>query len=132
MTRDPLGFDPISHIQQAQNPARHQALEAYRQNILLRGTTIAGSIVSGPPIGEDGQPMTWERRQTLAAQRAKYDSAKIVSGEIDYRKDSPGIETEVLGTSSQAEVDKQPHMTIVTPTELVLVKLTPEQAAELK
>ncbi len=128
---DPLGIDPIVNICQVGDQRLQKAISAYAKNILLKGTTVADTITPGEPIGEDGKPLTLERRVELAAARTPYDVKKARAGELDYSKDAPPIETEKIGESAQREIDKQPDMTIVTPKDFKLVPLTPEQTAEL-
>ncbi len=128
---DPLGITPIVHIQEVRNPKLQRALQAYANNVLVKGTTVAGTITPGTPIGEDGLPLTPERRKEIAAARATYDPKKAMKGELDYAHDAPPIETEKLGVSAQKEIDKQPDITIVIPKELVIRPLTPEEKLEL-
>jgi hypothetical protein len=132
MPHDPLGFDPVAIVHQIKNPELQRALDMYRHNILVRGTTVTNSIDPGEPIAEDGQPMTLERRRELAAQRPPLDFRKVATGELDYRKDTPPIATEKLGTSSQARVDAQPEMTLVRDREMVIRKLTTAEEAEIE
>ncbi len=126
-----MGVDPIVHIQQIKNPKLDQALSAYAKNILLKGTTVANTIVPGAPVGEDGLPLTEERRREIAAARVPYDPKKARAGQLDYAHDAPPIETEALGKSAQREIDKQPDMTIVVPQEFVIRPLTAAEKAEL-
>ena len=128
---DPLGLDPVQHVQMVKTTGMQRAVDFFRHNVLLRGTTMARTVQPGPALGEDGQPMTLERRRELAAQRAPLDFRKVDTGEIDYRRDNPSIETESLGRSAAAIVAAQPEMTVVKNREAVLRPLTDAERAEL-
>lgn len=128
---DPLGIDPIVLIQHIKNPVLQRSIAAYAKNMLLKGTTVADTVTPGVAIGEDGLPLTAERRAEIAATRQPYDVDKARAGTLDYSTDAPPIATEKLGASAQKEIDKQPDITVVTPKDFKLVPLTPEQTAEL-
>ncbi len=137
---DPLGLDGVVQIKQQVNPRLHRAVDAYRKNILVRGTTQAYSVKRGngtpapvgPPIGEDGLPLTEERRRELAAARTKYSVDAAREGTLDYVKSDAPIATEKLGASAQKAIDAQPEFTVVFPYELELTpEMTADQQAEL-
>jgi hypothetical protein len=121
---DPLGIDPIEQIQRIKNVALQRSIEAFRNNILLRGTTMIDRDKPAevkPPVGDDGQPLTKEKRREIASKRAAYDPESFGKKEdLGYAQDLQDHPVEALGESAEKAIQLQPEMTIVRPKELTL------------
>lgn len=114
-----LHFD-VSH----QQMQMRRALSAYRNNIALPDVHVASRFDrSKPPeLGEDGQEMTFERRQQLMAGKKPMleqgEDGRVRVVEQDFRGQfDQDIEREELGKSAIAN---RPDARIVRPRELEL------------
>lgn len=106
---DPLGFE-VSSTPQAivqREGAAHamtRLLNAYRNDLLLPGLHLVDRDQPVPePIGDDGEPLTYERRLAIAASRPKFDNLALT--EQDFR-DVGDITPEQIGTSAEAAMFK--------------------------
>jgi hypothetical protein len=129
--RDPFA-DLVAYVHSvsAVQQAKERVLAAYRNNIVLPDLAVADKDVPFVPkvIGEDGQEMTWERRQALMKDRpVMLDENRRIRGMdaeadqvVDYRPSAEGlIETAPLGAN--AEANRKP-IQVVTPRVLDLPK----------
>ncbi len=121
---DPLGIDPIEQIQRIKNPALQRSIEAFRNNLLLRGTTMIdrdNPVEVKPPVGDDGKPLTKEKRREIASQRTAYDPESFGKEEdLGYTQDLQDHQVEALGASAEKAIQAQPEMTVVRPKEFTL------------
>lgn len=130
---DPLNLSPVpAHIQQVQQSKLRRGIDAYRHNILLKGMYLADKDNPAevpPPVGDDGKPLTDEKRRELAARRALYDPETFGKKEpvLGYDRDLQDHQVEEIGASGEKILQAQPDMKIVLPKEL---KLAPEGTDE--
>lgn len=142
---DPLGFDgaPQGQVQRVRETRMQQSIEAYRHNVLLRGTSLVDRRNPQPVTGvvaDNGEPLTLELRQKIAAARAArlaeverlavrkewlfgrtvYYDADGNELSLDFHTDLTDHAVEELGASAQKAVERQPAMQIVQPRELEL------------
>jgi len=111
---DPRQLDVMAIVQKASmtQMQRDRAISAYRNNIALPDVHIAqlGSVGPVDSVGQDGQPMTFARRQELMRGKQTY----LERGPDAPRPDIE-IETEEYGKS---DIDRRPGMRKVTPVEM--------------
>mgnify|MGYP001566118897 CR=1 FL=1 len=116
---DPLGIDPVAQVIKIQESKTDRSLQAFRHGILLRGTHMVDpNQVVPPPVGDDGQELTHERRMEIAAQRKPYQANPDFDGDNGYGHDLPDHQVEQLGATAQKIVESKPEMTVVIPKEL--------------
>lgn len=122
---DPLGVDPIAHVERIKQSKLQRSIEAFRNNILLRGTTmIDRDNPSAAPgvIGDDGETLTEEKRRELAATRTPYDPEMFGKKEpvLGYDQDLKDHVTEQIGETVERILQTQPEMQVIRPKELVI------------
>lgn len=108
--RDPLGFDPIGldGIQvvqrQAVSQVFQQALRAYFvADMVLPGVHLVDHDKPvGPPVGDDGQVLTLERRQEIAASRP---ALNLDDPNLDYRYVG-NVTPETMGATAEKALRK--------------------------
>jgi len=89
----PAQYRRYSHAQER----RARDVRAYFDGLAMPGLVVVDHQHPDTPpvIGQDGQELTWERRQQLAAERRL--SAQHIDLDLDYRQVWEDVEEEGLG-----------------------------------
>ena len=129
MSRDPLGLDPIQHIQEVVNPGGARAISALKQGVITQDVTVvphartpeeraaAAALPGAPVIGDDGAPLTYEDRVRIAAARKPVVDEL---GNVDFSKDLVDRVVAPLGTAAQKIIAAQPTYRIHPKSEAIV------------
>jgi hypothetical protein len=90
-----------------------QAVSAYKRNVAIPGVHIADRDIpfEAKEVGEDGQEMTFERRQELMKGKPPMIDEDGQMRDHDYR-DEFEIETEELGETTQRELEAEGYRVV--------------------